>query len=67
MLSKQDTDISFIESTTPPSKGILTNGYNQDDPTLATVLRRQRLQKQNSVISFGEPIKIGEWKRFRKV
>lgn len=64
MLCKQDTDISLIEGnggglTQQPCKGILTNGYNQDDPSLATVLRRQRLQKQNSVISFGEPIKFG--------
>lgn len=59
ILCKQDTDISFIEGTTTqqqqPCKGILTNGYEQ------TLLRRQRLQKQNSVISFGEPIKYGEF------
>lgn len=59
VLSSQDTEISIIDGC--PTKGILTNAFNQDDKALsATVLRRQRLVKQNSVISFGEPVKLGE-------
>jgi hypothetical protein len=58
VLSGQDSEISVIDGGCP--RGILTNAYNQDDRTIsATVLRRQRLVKQNSVISFGEPVKLG--------
>lgn len=62
-LSKQDTEISLIEE----SKGCLINSQDSCASLISTssAARRQRLVKQDSIFSFGEPIKSG--KRFKIV
>lgn len=58
-LSKQDTEISLIEEN---NKGILINSQDSCASLISTssAARRQRLVKQDSIFSFGEPIKSGK-------
>lgn len=58
-LSKQDTEISLIEENRPSS---LINSQDSCTSLLSTnsALRRQRLVKQDSIFSFGEPIRTGK-------
>lgn len=60
-LSKQDTEISLIEE----NRGCLINSQDSCASLISTssAARRQRLVKQDSIFSFGEPIKSGEWWR----
>jgi hypothetical protein len=57
-LSKQDTEISLIEE----NRGCLINSQDSCTSLISTssAARRQRLVKQDSIFSFGEPIKSGE-------
>lgn len=57
-LSKQDTEISLIED----NRGCLINSQDSCASLISTgsAARRQRLVKQDSIFSFGEPIKGGE-------
>jgi hypothetical protein len=57
-LSKQDTEISLIEE----NKSCLINSQDSCTSLISTssAARRQRLVKQDSIFSFGEPIKSGE-------
>ncbi len=57
-LSKQDTEISLIEESRPSSS------FNSQDSCTSLIsnnstTRRQRLVKQDSIFSFGEPIRTG--------
>ncbi|XP_070509164.1 neuropeptide SIFamide receptor-like [Chironomus tepperi] len=54
-LSKQDTEISLIEE----NRGSLVNSQDSCTSLISTssATRRQRLVKQDSIFSFGEPIK----------
>jgi hypothetical protein len=58
-LSKQDTEISFIEENRP---SLLINSQDSCTSLISTnsATRRQRLVKQDSIFSFGEPIKTGK-------
>lgn len=57
-LSKQDTEISLIEE----NRGCLINSQDSCASLISTssAARRQRLVKQDSIFSFGEPIKSGK-------
>lgn len=57
-LSKQDTEISLIEENRPSS---LINSQDSCTSLISTssATRRQRLVKQDSIFSFGEPIRTG--------
>lgn len=57
-LSKQDTEISLIEE----NRGCLINSQDSCASLISTssATRRQRLVKQDSIFSFGEPIKSGK-------
>ena len=59
-LSKQDTEISLIEENRGSS---LINSQDSCASLISTnsASRRQRLVKQDSIFSFGEPIKSGKW------
>lgn len=59
-LSKQDTEISLIEENRPSS---LINSQDSCTSLISTnsATRRQRLVKQDSIFSFGEPIRTGKW------
>lgn len=54
MMCKQDTDISLIEEN---NVGSLVSSQDSSSSLISTssALRRQRLQKQDSIFSFGEP------------
>lgn len=58
-LSKQDTEISLIEENRPSS---LINSQDSCTSLISTnsATRRQRLVKQDSIFSFGEPIRTGK-------
>lgn len=58
-LSKQDTEISLIEGNRQPS---LINSQDSCSSLISTnsAQRRQRLVKQDSIFSFGEPIRTGK-------
>lgn len=57
-LSKQDTEISLIEE----NRGILINSQDSCASLISTssAARRQRLMKQDSIFSFGEPTRSGK-------
>lgn len=57
-LSKQDTEISLIEE----NRGCLINSQDSCASLISTssAARRQRLVKQDSIFSFGEPMKSGK-------
>lgn len=59
-LSKQDTEISLIEENR--GGGSLINSQDSCASLISTssATRRQRLVKQDSIFSFGEPIRTGE-------
>jgi hypothetical protein len=63
-LSKQDTEISLIEEN---RGGSLINSQDSCASLISTssATRRQRLVKQDSIFSFGEPIRSGEWHHFQ--
>lgn len=65
-LSKQDTEISLIEE----NRGSLINSQDSCTSLISSssAARRQRLVKQDSIFSFGEPIRSGKclgwWRSF---
>lgn len=58
VLAKQDTEISLIEE----NHGSLVSSQDSSSSLISSssASRRQRLVKQDSIFSFGEPIKCGE-------
>lgn len=62
-LSKQDTEISLIEE----NRGCLINSQDSCTSLISTssAARRQRLVKQDSIFSFGEPVKSGKTLQLR--